>query len=534
MRDHTKKIKFCIYLIKENCPKKDIVKNSKKPLKFLLKDYNEDDMVLYVKQLMMKTPPWVRFFSNSLQKELSDIYTSGCAAVLVIRCGTRYFAFTFGYGRALLNLDQVEENFGLKVALNSIDPEKIKSVDTKNLDTVLRYSRVQTSRVSSVDNFGMNIDKDILNAVTGKSNCSYLGENISGADALYISIETAINELPNLCKKLLIKFAEKNYRRRFDWVDNITDIKSKSLINELDTSLVETINNKNPNFERLFLAVPELVDWTQFGGFRFNEKDMLREDVFFNDILVLYKKIDKNIDLAWLKHREVICYSSDAHQIINSWPLYKCINFENEKNNSTYLLHGGKWFEIDMNYVSSVRTRLKKIKNYMGFSFPVYSDVKEDDYNKKLAKMNIKKCYLMHGKNIQYGGGRSSIEFCDLIINRTEFVHIKRYRGSSALSHLFQQGFNSASIFLQDPEFQKKLNRLLPVELRFPSTKSLKSSDYEIVFAIISNAAGDIKELLPFFSKISLLHACNQLQAYGYRVSIVKIDMTDNTSRVND
>ena len=168
MKDHVKKSKLCIYLIKESCPKKDIINESKKALKFLFRDYDEADMVLYVTPSIVKTPTWVRFFNDSLQKELSDIHTSGCAAVLVVRCGRRFFAFTFGYGRALLNRDQVEENFGLKVALNSIDPEKIKSVDTKNLDTVLRYSRVQTSRVSSVDNFGMNIDKDILNAVTGK------------------------------------------------------------------------------------------------------------------------------------------------------------------------------------------------------------------------------------------------------------------------------------------------------------------------------------------------------------------------------
>jgi len=529
MKSHSRKTRFCIYLIKENCPKKNIIKESKKPLKFLLKDHNEDDMVLYVMPSMAKMPTWLQFFSNSLQKELPDIYTSGCAAVLVVRCGSRYFAFSFGYGRVLLNLDYVEENFGLKVALNSIDPEKIKSVDTKNLDTVLRYSRVQTSRVSSVDSFGMNIDKDILNAVMGKSNYSYFGENISGADALYVSIETSINELPDLCKELLKKFAEKNYKKRFDWVDHITDIRNQKLINELDTILVESINNKDPNFERLFLAVPELVDWTQFGGFKFKEKDKLREDIFLNDILALYKKNDKKIDLAWLKHREVICYSSDADQIINSWSLYKYINFEYEKNNSTYLLHGGKWFEIDTNYVKSVSKRIKKIKHYEGFSFPVYSETREDDYNKKIVKMNTKKCYLMHGKNIQYGGGRSSIEFCDLIVNRTEFVHIKRYRGSSALSHLFQQGLNSASIFLQDLEFHKELNKLLPVQLQFPSIRSLKASDYEIVFAIVSKVAGDIKELLPFFSKISLLHACNQLQAYGYRVSIAKIDMDNNT-----
>jgi len=38
-----------------------------------------------------------------------------------------------------------------------------------------------TSQAGSVDNFGMNIDKDILNAVTGLSNDSSLGKQISGS-----------------------------------------------------------------------------------------------------------------------------------------------------------------------------------------------------------------------------------------------------------------------------------------------------------------------------------------------------------------
>jgi uncharacterized protein (TIGR04141 family) len=146
----------------------------------------------------------------------------------------------------------------------------------------------------------------------------------------------------------------------------------------------------------------------------------------------------------------------------------------------------------------------------------------------KTVAKNKEKCFLMHKKIIQYGGGHSSIEFCDLIINKKDFVHIKRFRGSSALSHMYQQGLISATIFLQDIEFHRELNKLLPVNMHFPIIKSLKASKYEIVFAIVSKVLGDIKELLPFFSKISLLQTYTQLRAYGYQVSMAIINTDDN------
>jgi Family of unknown function (DUF6119) len=45
------------------------------------------------------------------------------------------------------------------------------------------------------------------------------------------------------------------------------------------------------------------------------------------------------------------------------------------------------------------------------------------------------------------GGGRSSIEICDLLSSEKAFVHVKAKTKSSTLSHLFAQGLNSAQAF---------------------------------------------------------------------------------------
>lgn len=524
-----KKYRLCVYLLKKNCSRSDVIKNPLGLIKYSLKNYNTDEMMLYVKKTIPYVPRWLKFFDGYLEKDITDLYNSSSAAILIVESDGRYFAFTFGYGRSLLNLNNVEDSFGLKVTLNSIDPDKIKSVDIKNLDTVLRYSRVQTSTVSAVDNFGMNVERDILNAVTGKSTDNTMGDQISGSVALHIGMYTNIDNLKKLCKKLLGKFYDKSYKKMFSWVDHINEVKNRNLIDELDGHLIKSIRSKDINFERLYLAIPELIDWEQFAGFRFKEKDELREDIFISDVLRLYKKNEEEVTLDWLRRREVLCIGKDNEQIINNWTLYKCINFEFKKDEATYLLHGSKWFKIDTNYVRSVNRLLKRIDEYTKFTFPIYEEEGEGKYNRRVSKMYSNKCILMDKKNILYGGGRSRIEFCDLIINQKDFIHVKRFRGSSALSHLFFQGLNSATVFLQDTEFVRRLNKRVSPIIVFPSVDSIKASDYEIVFAIISKISGDIKELLPFFSKVSFLQIYRQLKAYGFRVSVAKISI-QNTS----
>ena len=517
-----KKSKLCIYLIKESCSSHtDILKNSGSLTKYDIKGYSNDDMVLYVRKSRSNPPRWVEFFSGALDKKLSELWNSSSSAVLIVKQSKRYFVFTFGYGHGLINQNCIVESFGLKVALNSINPEKIRSVDTKNLDTVLRLSKVQTSQAGSVDNFGMNIDKDILNAVTGLSNDDFLGKQISGSIALHLSLSVNVDNLPALCKKLLEKLSDESYKDNFAWVDHIAAVKDPSLIDELNEALIKAI--KSEELEGLFLAVPELVEWERVEGFKYSPSDKeLREDIYIADILPNDDKLKEIVSLSWLKRKEVLCVGKDSEEVIYRWSLYDCINYEIKKKDETYILTDGKWYKIDANYVKIVEDELSHVAEYTKFKFPEYSGGGEGKYNETVANDNKQKCCLMDKRNIQYGGGKSKIEFCDLIIEKTDFVHVKRFRGSNALSHLFFQGRNSAFLLLTDMNFLKKVNKIIPTDYKFDENTVIRASNYEVVFAVISSAKG-IKEIFPFFSKVSFLQIYKELHAYGYKVSIAKI-----------
>lgn len=169
-KSEERKYRLSIFLFKEECANlKDALKDGTPLTKYTIKGH-EEEMALYVKGSKSFLPKWLAFFEGFLTQKIENVFNSSSSAVLLLKYDKRIFAFAFGYGRGFLNLNLVEDNFGLKVALNSIDADKIRSVDIKNLDTVVRHSKVQTSQVGTVDNFGMNIDRDILNAVTGLSN----------------------------------------------------------------------------------------------------------------------------------------------------------------------------------------------------------------------------------------------------------------------------------------------------------------------------------------------------------------------------
>lgn len=522
------KRRLCVYLFKDSCSSlEDVLKDSSALVKYPIKGFAEDVMALFIKGSVPFLPKWLNFFDGFLDKDIEGLFNSSSSAVLLVKHEERFFAFTFGYGRSSLNLNLVEDNFGLKVALNSINADKIRSVDIKNLDTVVRHSKVQTSQAGTVDNFGLNIDRDILNAVTGLSNDEVLGKQVSGAVSLYISIPVKVDGLPPLCTKLLEKFREKTYKERFPWVDHITDVKNTTLIEELNSLLIKAIHDKD--FERLFLAIPEIINWELVQGFKYKPSDEeVREDIHIADVLPPDEELREKVNLGWLKRKQVLCVSSDNEEVIYNWSFYKCINYEikkSDKDGFNYLLTAGKWFKIDTDYVNSVSEEIKDIPEYSNFQFPEHEGETESDYNKRVYESDKKRCVLMDKKNIVYGGGQSRIEFCDLFIDKRDFVHVKRFRGSSALSHLFFQGLNSAFLLLTDFGFLKKVNKELPQTWRFSEPTQVRAFGYEVVFAVISKVKKGVKDIFPFFSKVSLLQVYKQLKAYGYNVSIAKIEV---------
>jgi uncharacterized protein (TIGR04141 family) len=148
----------------------------------------------------------------------------------------------------------------------------------------------------------------------------------------------------------------------------------------------------------------------------------------------------------------------------------------------------------------------------------------EGEYNRRAALASNGTFALLDAQPVMYGGGRSSIEICDLLSIDRIFVHVKAKTKSSILSHLFAQGVNSAQAF-RDASF-----RLLALEKCPPSHRAIfqgepRTGDHTITYSIMTQAAGDLRDALPFFSKQSLANASVLLMNMGYQVRLKKIQV---------
>jgi uncharacterized protein (TIGR04141 family) len=130
----------------------------------------------------------------------------------------------------------------------------------------------------------------------------------------------------------------------------------------------------------------------------------------------------------------------------------------------------------------------------------------------------------MDKRNVAVGGPYDKIEFCDLIKDDTNLIHVKYYRSSSTLSHLFSQANVAAETFVQDEDFRIRLNSKLPASCKLTDPKQRPDvGNYQITYAIATTKT--IPAELPFFSKITLKNALKTLRAMNFHVELAQISV---------
>lgn len=114
---------------------------------------------LYFRQNDKSSPRWLAFFEDALET-VPDLYGASNGAVLVVERKQRFFALTFGQGRHLLESGTWEENFGLRVTLNSVHADRLRSIERKAFDAIASHTRTQAALEGDIIAFGLNVEQD--------------------------------------------------------------------------------------------------------------------------------------------------------------------------------------------------------------------------------------------------------------------------------------------------------------------------------------------------------------------------------------
>lgn len=476
------------------------------------------------RQNKRQAPKWLSLFEEVPGLKMPDLFNASNGAVLFVKRKGRMFALAFGQGRHLLAPGSWEEQFGLRVTLNSVDPQMLRSLDHKKFEAITSHSRTQTSQAAGVAAFGLNVEQDLLCAATGEPIEKALGKRMTGMDSLTVSVRVRPQDLGELLDLYGKKFDEP-YKEVFRWVEHIGEVRDRVLREKLDDKLVEMLRAADIADVRAWLSVPELIQWAQVDGFRYNERrGELHEDLHLRDFFDTLTD-RSSLDLGTLKRRCAFAIGMEGDQVVHRWSIYECVYCELDLDETTFLLSGAKWYRVDKDFVAQTNRAVKQLVKKDALPLPPYNDASETAYNKRAAKTAGT---LAHAdfKLVPIGGDK--IEVCDLFSKSRQMIHVKRYGGSSVLSHLFAQGAVSARSFFQDPSVRTAFNKTLPKAFRLKDPNGrINPSDYEIIYAVVSRSAKPIDRALPFFSRLNLRAAASLLQGFGYRVSLLKIPVEE-------
>ena len=472
-------------------------------------------------------PSWVGLFEGTPNFDSAALFNQSSKAIFLTKYEGRWFCFTFGYARHLIDDLAYERNFGLIVTLNLGDPKAIKSIDKSNISHISLHSKEQATKEIELSNFEFNNDIDLLKSVTANAPLAdgddY--ETLSGRDSVTIYTRVTVESFGEIAKKLYEAYTDKKYLQLYPWIEKIREERDTAVIEKLEQLLLQRILKRE--FTHIWMAIPEVVAWEEIDGFSYKQVSTgegKSGPVLYRDLdLATWLQSVRNpasVTVRQLHNKKVYIYWLDGRQP-SSWSVYRCINAEIDLDGKKYILNDGDWFNIEQGYVAEVNTFYQSV-NDTKITLPTYGVMTEPEYLEFVAQ-KFTQYALMDRKEIMIGGGRSRVEFCDLYSQDKQIIHVKKYGGSSLLSHLFSQALVSGDCFLHDPDFRAKLNRMLPLgfQLADPITQP-DQKEYEICIAVMSDVPGPME--LPFFSKVSFKYAVRSLQKLGFKVSKLKID----------
>ncbi len=348
-----------VYLIKRNeSDPQRLIKPDPDVKRYPILSPSGTAWALFVQRARPKPPRWADFFVPQISPDEFGLVGSASAVLLVPGDGL-WWALTFGQGRHLLHDGLYVEGFGLRVALNSLGNDNLKSLDTETFDMIAGHSRLQASREVGTEEFGLDIERDLLWAVTGSPRDPALGQQLTGRDALVVSAHIDLDGLETFLPRLYPAFMDKRYQDKFSWIDNICEADEEEH-QLLDMELLDRLRERN--FEQTWLAPPEVLEWSAVRYFSYSEAYRSAERFDVDWVSFFEEKVAEPADLSvdFLRNRYIFCVGDDGITL-KKWPLYRCVYAEIDQPDNSYFLSGGKWYRIAKSFVDQVKESIKKI-----------------------------------------------------------------------------------------------------------------------------------------------------------------------------
>lgn len=522
-------IRLTIHMLKKLSKIEDAVESEYKSKiqKVAIKDC--DEAILIFKDPRDSKPDWFDYL-KPIKPNFPETLSSP-SALLIIKTNESIFGVTMGFGRFILNLNKVVSDFGLKVCLNSIPSNKIKTLDKTNLEQLGFYTRQQAAIPMDFNTFNIEIERDLLKSVEGHLE-NGIAPYLKGSSSLTISTDKDISDLASLCLDLKKAYHKNTYQKEFGWIDNIKLLKDDLQITKLNLLLEQNLLEEQ--YEKIFLGSPEIVDDEKVGHYQFvGLRDTSKYPIFpsieqyMAQRTVAQTKKTSLIEATKSDRLEAMDRDKKNPNNVYRWTIYRCLHAEIEDDDKTYKLLDGDWYEISEDYIKDIDKTINQIP-VSELAFPNMGLTEsEAAYNITTANSLSAACL---DRDLIRPPSRTPFEFCDIFTNANQLIHIKKYTGASAMSHLLYQAYVSGQLYSQNANIRTEVEKKQSIQQmgigHLANPKDFSTNNYEIIIAVATLKNKPIKKFLSFFSKVSLAHKYKVLRGLGYRVSIAKIQIS--------
>lgn len=483
--------------------------------------------------------PWLVFFNEGLEAvnhfrfNAQNSFPSG---IVVVRFGEAgnfsFYVLTFGLGGDnLIDHEYVVRDFGLQVAMNICDQDKLKRIQTSMHEAVSTQSERQISVGSSFSVFNIDDEKEFFRAVSGAAKEEFdFVQSFNGRDSIAIKAkkENSLNwnNLVERVEMLANAYESLDFKTKFPGYAKFKFENDPIIISELDSILFEKIRSND--LINIHLATPEVMDFNSV-EFSYNKETDRHDDLVLSELLAARRAFDGRSSIDRLKGLKINVWNVDTGAKIRDWSGYKCVVAEVERGSDSYILSNAQWKQVATDFK-------KEVDGYMA-SIPLSEDAyllsnvriwhaasgknRESVFNAEVAA-TTPDVLLFDTAKIEIAGQRY-YETCDIFHKERKFVQVKRFStGSASVSHLFVQGRFYAEAFLSDDncrqgmrnhieEIAPALTKNTFLELIPLSRKELVSNAYTIVFCILNDNDGGSLTDLPFMARYELMHTHKHL-----------------------
>lgn len=503
----------------------------------VLSDSNDlgDEATAYIFPSPPRPPSWLADINTVFVGTPALTNRSSCA-VVVFKYVDRIFVTAFAHGWQYLDDTKIESDFGLKVAINSLDDSKVKRIDSSHLGEAMKGVS-QSAFQRDLQAFGVDEALDLVRRISGRIEDDEFANSISGATGLKITREMEFADLPETAGEALTRSQSTDYQNTgFYIIDKVRPILDKLVLAALDQKAVDIIKGGADNFE---LSMPgwsedDVVYYGLYGpGLKGRFPDLLMSN--YREALGA-KLGDLSVE-AIRKHGVVAEFNNDV-AVKKRWNVKKALVGSVVENGGLYAISEGEWYRLDQQFKTDVDAGFEALKEeWPNPPLMIIKKVSEDggktgfeselSYNERCAEEYDQ--VLLDQKILTvpatpYG----KFEVCDLLdIEGKRLIHVKKSsRQSSVLSHFFKQGSNSARILKTIPEARAAMVDKVRSLAGDPAADALQAAmgdamaGWKVEFHVVDAPRNDGTFRIPFFSRITLRDESRTLKGMAYNVSL--------------